>query len=370
MIHYNIHGIIDVFVNPKVNDSILNNIDFQIGYFKKKTNREQLTAQKIIIEPYDNFIPDPTRVFNTFHLVQGISGQCLDYPSDRLAFESCENCYMIYADKPNFLINIFIQLLIIEHGIAMVHAAAVADKNGCVTLLPGAGGVGKTALLGDLVKHHNYKTLGDDIICLTESGECLSFPRSFVLKEYHRPIYPEAFNSLNHTNNKFNRFKLMKLIMENIPFLGLTKATLRRMGLLDNVLTLLHYDRTALINESVLALPVEDVLGQGTVVDRGNIKRIVFLQRYAGTKLQLVPIDEDELCSRMFAIILHEWVDVMRQFFTMGALELVDLPSYFNRIDDIIRNGISEKKCHILLIPDTTSPQEMSRYFIETIGDI
>ena len=196
MTHYAIHDLVDVLVDPRVNESIIDSIDFQIGYFKTTDN--QLSApHKIIVKPYDDFIPDPALIFDTFHLTRGISGQYLDDSNDKVALKRDEYGYTIYANSPNFLINLFIQLLLIEPGISMVHAAAVADRKGNVTLLPGAGGVGKTAILGCMVKEYDYRLLGDDIIGLSEKGDCLSFPRSFVLIEYHRSVYQEVFQQLN-----------------------------------------------------------------------------------------------------------------------------------------------------------------------------
>jgi hypothetical protein len=45
----------------------------------------------------------------------------------------------------------------------------------------------------------------------------------------------------------------------------------------------------------------------------------------------------------MFAIIHHEWVDGMRQFFTMGALDMVDLLSYFQNVEAIMRSATAGK---------------------------
>lgn len=67
--------------------------------------------------------------------------------------------------------------------------------------------------------------------------------------------------------------------------------------------------------------------------------------------------------ANMFAIIHHEWVDGMRQFFTMGALDMVDLLSYFQNVEAIMRSTTSGKNSELLLIPAKASPHELAEYY-------
>ena len=363
-VQYTIHGLIDILVDSCVNDSVIEQIDFQIGYFK--TRGDQLSApHQIIVKPYDDFAVDPALTFDAYQLSRGITGEILDDPERRIAIKKGQYGYTIYTDG-GFLINLYIQLLLIEHGISLVHAAAVADEYGRVTLLPGSTGVGKTALSTYLVKRSNYRVLGDDIVGLTEQGECLSFPRSLVLKEYNRSLFPEVFQRLNigteqtaGNSTRLAALKLKRFVRENAPFVGVSRAILQWLGLRDKVAQLFRAPAKSPEHPS---LPIEDVLGPGTVADQGNIDHIIFLQRYAGTKFRVDFMSEEALCRRMFAIILHEWVSVMGQFFAIGALEMVDLPAYFDRVAAITRSGIAGKKCEMLLIPDSASPDELWRY--------
>jgi hypothetical protein len=362
-VQYSIHNLVDVIIDERGSAAVIKDIDFQISYFKGAGGKVS-APHRITVKPYEDFAPDPSLSFDTFHLVRGVTGRCFDDPKGRVAFEKGEKGYTIYADTPNFLINPFIQFLLIEHGISLVHAAAVADKSGRVILLPAAGGVGKTAILGHMVKEKGYRLLGDDIVGLSERGECLAFPRSFVLKEYHRDIYPEVLKGLK-TEKKSKEpasNKLKRVIRENAPFVGLVKAILQRLGLLEEVakqLLPLPLSKPLYL----AAVPVEEIFGPSTVAGRGSIDRIIFLQRYTGTKFRLDNLSEEELCRRMFAIIHHEWVDFMRQIFTMGALEIVDLEAYFKRVEAIMRSGVSGKRCEMLFIPDGASHQELRSFF-------
>jgi len=160
----------------------------------------------------------------------------------------------------------------------MVHAAAVANKDGKVTLFPGAGGVGKTALLGGLVEEYGYKHLGDDLILLNSDGKAMCFPRSFVLKEYHRAVYPDVFERLNikaGTNYGIKRF-----IVDNAPFMGIVKNVLKKRKL--------YYQVAHAINLTpyLAVVPVEEILGAGTVQASGQMNKIIFLERYEGSEFK------------------------------------------------------------------------------------
>jgi len=365
-IYYRVHQFIDVIVDENVNTSVVDEIDFQIGYFKHES-LQPLAPYQINVEPYSIFPSDSYVPFDTFHLVRGVSGKLLDDPQRRIAIEKCETGYTIYADT-YFLINLFIQFILIDLGVSLVHAAAVVDGNNRVTFFPGAGGVGKTALLGFLARDHNYRLLGDDIIGLSEKGECLSFPRSFVLKEYHRSVYPDVFERLNIAvpsgkSMPLNSRNAKKLVKENIPFLGLSKSVLRRLGLLDVVAHKMLGDQ-ADGPAFLAAVSIENMFGCDAVADKGVLDNIVFLQRYAGEHFNVIPISEDALCSRMIAIIHHEWVSVMRQFFTLGAFEIVDLAQYFNKTRKVMQSAVRGKRSNILLIPDQASPEELLHQFL------
>ncbi len=360
---YRIHNLIDVIISQNVNDLVLQQIEFQIAYFK--VNKIETKAPYCIyVLPFSEY-PENDSVLYTFHLVKGIHGSVMLDRLNHIAVIKEKNGYSIYTDIP-FLINLFIQFIFLEEDIALVHAAAIADKDGNIILLPGAGGVGKTTLLSVLVKDYKYKLLGDDIVGITKKGECLAFPRSFVLKDYHRTVYPEVFQKLGIVdNNKKNiiKAKIVELIRANIPFLGFIKIVLRSLNLFDKVKNTI----SVLDVPYLAAVPVEDIFGRGIVTNIGKIDRIIFLERYMGTESIITPISKESLTHRMFAIINHEFVDVMRQFFTLGALEIIDSFNYFKKITSIISSCISETKNELMLIPDDKSPLELNNEFLKQL---
>lgn len=283
-----------------------------------------------------------------------------DDADNEVAVEKNDKGFVIYASVPNFLINLFIQALLIKDGYSMVHAAAFENNNGDITLLPGAGGIGKTALLGNMVKDHHYRLLGDDIILLGENGTCLSYPRSFVLKEYHRSVYPEVFQRLNI--KKGGNYDLKRFIVDNAPFTSVIKNILRSKKLYSKVTQAIN------LTPYLAAVPVEEIFGTESVCPQGNLENILFLERYEGEKTVINPIDTGELSRRMFAIIWHEWVGSMRQLFSISAMGLFDLSHLFSCTAQIIHSAISGKQSQIISIPNRTNPKDLADTFNELSG--
>ncbi|MBN1867361.1 hypothetical protein JW916_08715 [Candidatus Sumerlaeota bacterium] len=368
-IHYRIHGLIDVSIDADVCDAIVESVDFQIRHFRCSPGPEPAPHQ-VRVRPFNAFREESGEAMETFHTVQGVTARCYRDTASRVAFLRTPDGYEIYADSPDFLVNLFIQLLLVEENITLVHAAAVVDPQGRATLLAGPGGVGKTALLGEMVGRRGYRLLGDDIVALTDCGECLSFPRSFVLKEYHGSVYPELFERLGLDKGRRRSFSLKEgglralwFVRDNAPFMGLVKSLVRAIGFYDTVARTVPPPSHRVCHDYVAAVPVEEIFGPDAVADRGPVDRVVFLERYAGETFERETMREEAVCRRMFAIVHHEWVDSMRRFFALGALEIVDLEAYFHRVADIMRAGVSRKKCERLRIPEGASPDDLSRFF-------
>jgi len=361
MIEYTIHDMITVLVDPDVGKPLKNAIDFQIGFFKT-TGRPSNAKWRIVIKPYNEFDPESAGPWQIFHNMTGIQESWMHDAGDGIAIEKHPWGYKIYSSSPNFLINLFIQFILIDYDYSMVHAAAVADAKGHITLLPGAGGVGKTALLGCMVEEHGFQYMGDDIVILGKKGSALSFPRSFVLKEYHRAVYPEIFQKLNI--KKRSNYRLKRFVVENAPFVGVLKDALKQRKLYHKVAHAVN------LTPYLATVPVEEIFGPGTCTQAGNIEKIVFLERYGGKKFKLEDISEEALCRRMFAVIHHEWVASMQQLFTIGAMELIDLAVYFNKVHKIIKHAISDIPCKLLLIPENAGPKALMHSYLNLFHSV
>ncbi len=237
---YDVNELLEVVVAPQVRPEIVREIDFQIGFFRSGVTDAKTGRPRIHVRPFSDWRAKSSEEKNAamFYACRGQPGMSIIDEANRLGIAREVNGFTIYADYPNFLINLYIQLLIAPMGYTMVHAAGYLSSSGTVTLIAGAGGIGKTAILGHAVRKRGLKHLGDDVVILSKSGSCLAFPRAFVLKPYHREVYSETFQRLQMP--RWNLYKTKRFIVENAPFIGLGKQFLRRTGLYYRVGDLLR----------------------------------------------------------------------------------------------------------------------------------
>lgn len=361
MKRYNLHNLIHVFIDPRVEDHILDRIEFQIGHFESDSMDDTNDAFRIEIRPYNEFVEG-----SDAHLHYHTRGEPETYwtdPDQKLAVERGENKFEIYTGLHGFNINIFIQFVLVESGFSLIHSAGYVDQTGGVTLLPGAGGAGKTSLLGDIMRGTESQLLGDDLVCLGADGRCLSFPRSFVFKEYHEEIYPDVFDRLN-LNKKSKRdsitSEITRFVVENAPFRGIAEEALDRLGLFDTVSsTVLNA-----MDQSYLAtVPINEIFGNDAIASDGTLERIIFLQRYEGSTFNHESISPELLYQQLFSIIHTEWKSDLETMFSLAGLGIISGSEYFDEVNYIIREGIKGAKIERLLIPQDAAPEELSEYF-------
>lgn len=368
-IRYNIHNIIGVEIELDVDKQIIDQIDFQIGFFCCTEDTIADVEYRIHILPYKDFHRNEEIPFHMYYLKSGIPGVVVVDPVRSLAIIKRPKGYEIYSDVP-FLINIFIQTIFVEKGITLVHAAAVSDSEGRVILFPGAGGVGKTSLLSYFVQECNYQLLGDDIIGISTDGKCYSFPRSFVIKEYHKEVYPQFFSGIDDTSASSLPRRLtsifhsvgksaIKFVQSNAPFKGVARDIFKRSKLDKMIKNLFLWAKDS---PYFATIPIDEIFGKGVVRQIGDLEVVVNIERYKGSDFSVEDMSEDALVRRIFAIIHHEWIGSMDILFSMGALEIIDLPLYFRQVTKILTKGIHATRINNLCIPERISPIELQDF--------
>jgi len=367
MIVYNLHNLVRIDVDRRVPAALREAIDFQIAHFRCATPHRRPTdgLAAIRVFPYEDFVGRRHGAIHEFHTCTSGNGAWMDDPTRRCAYVRMPNGFAAYADTPRLLINMLVQFLLVERGVTLVHAAAVADARGRVTLLPGPGGVGKTALVGSLVRHHGYRLLGDDIVGLSEDGHCWAYPRSFVLKAYHKTVYPELFDKLGISQTpprpRVTR-RALNVLADNMPLKGLARALLRRTGLLPVAQRRLAGQNTP---PFLATVPVGDIFGAGCVLERGRIERVLYLERWREPEFRIESLPADAIVNRLISIIHHEWTDHMRHFWTLGATGIVDFPAYLDGVTGAARRAIADRPCQRLLIPAGSAPDQLAERFLE-----
>ncbi|MFX0138470.1 MAG: hypothetical protein ACFFDN_32810, partial [Candidatus Hodarchaeota archaeon] len=87
MIHYQLHNLLEVIVDPSVGKALVDSIDFQIGYFKCHQSNINDLKNIIYIKPYSQFDANYLKNMNIFHLSKGIQGRCFIDNLDGFAIE-------------------------------------------------------------------------------------------------------------------------------------------------------------------------------------------------------------------------------------------------------------------------------------------
>lgn len=374
-ISYNIHSLVTVLIDSRVSKRLQDSINFQIGFFRTTFPRFP-SGSTLVIKPYESF-GECTDTFSmphqNFHLYRHYPPGIFHDPASQVLIRKDDGGFTIYASQGNFIFHLFLQLLLIGHGITLVHAAAIA-RNNKIILIPGAGGVGKTAILGEAVNRYGCKILGDDIILLSRNGICLSFPRSFVLKEYHRTIFPDFFAknavSVDQTSRDSDSWKkaFIRFIRMNAPFMGLTRSVINRLSLAEKIPNSLGFSLQDPPPPPYLATaPVGELFGHDAVAKSGTIDKTVFLIRGGFQDFSIEHVGAVAMAQQMNSIIHHEWADGMRMFFTMSALGLFELHQYFQKAFDIMVSSITGKPCLQLKIPEQATPEELTAFFISQV---
>src|SRR6266516_4470798 len=85
--------------------------------------------------------------------------------------------------------------ILVERGIAMIHAATVSiDGDGVA--LPASGGVGKTSTIAKLMRCPGVGFMEDDWAFVSAEGALLGFAKPMFIRPHHRTIYPHLFHRM------------------------------------------------------------------------------------------------------------------------------------------------------------------------------
>src|SRR3989344_3290684 len=358
---YHIHNLITVRVNPKSRPWVLKSINRQLGSFRS-SKRDHSNPLMISVSPFEMFsFAQDREIFQ--NLEGGRDLWCADRDS-RLAIEKKPAGYAVYTDAM-FSFTGLIQQIFISKGISFAHAAALQSPAGLVTVLAGSGGVGKTTLSGFLVKEKEYKLLGDDMIALTESGMCLAFHKAFVLKEYHRSVYPELFATRKYMNlqRRITRSIIWHLYA-NVPFREIIDKFLKSQGV---------YNRIAFIpfirRDYVDVVPAEQIFPAKCLAQQGPVEKTILLLRCSVIDFSIEEQNGASMARRIFAVFYEELENDLKRLLEMGAVGLEDLGASFWRARVILEKAVSITPCYVLRIPQKATPEELARAF-ERLGCI
>lgn len=361
MIHYQIHDLASVIVEDGVSSSTRRAVEFQLGQFR--TDETARVGGHIDVRGYHR-LEWPLGVDRErFHLSRGIPGSIIDVPDSHVALQRTSLGWCTYADRGDAMVVRLVQDLALRSGVTFIHAAGVVSPSGRATLFPGAGGVGKTAILGSLVKDHGWRLLGDDVIGLSRGAEAWAFPRPFVLKDYHRDVYPEVFARLGPSSGSGRRHlaerwrpRIIRFLLDNLPLLGVTRLALARVGLHDRARRVMADQHPT---EHIATVPVAEIFGIEAIASSAPVERIVFLARHEGTEVTVRPLSETELVRRLHAIIHHEWQQYDPVLHVANSLGLLDHAAYTAAVIEVLTDAVAGAEISEVLVPAEMGPSAL-----------
>jgi hypothetical protein len=287
-------------------------------------------------------------------------------PSERAGFAFDGDTLTVYASNGSGIVMLGLQFLLVRAGASLIHAAALMGPGDDVLLIPGPGGVGKTTLVGELVRRGSHRLLGDDLVILDRNGWVRSFPRRMVLKEAHRTGFAEAIAEYGEPRRAKARFdwrsnrivrRLLRIAYRNAPFVGVVEGALWRAGRLG---TVREWFGGRSGDPTILArVPPTAVFGESAIAAEGRLGRIIFLERAKLESPRLESLPKDRLVRRCFGILHHELVDHMRAFWQLGSLEVFDLSEYFAAMYGVLGQGLEGVDAKLLAVPERISTAEL-----------
>jgi hypothetical protein len=354
---YNIHNLIHVILSHEVSNLIVKDVNFQISSFLVDKIDFSEKIPKILIYPYknkNNYIQDQCdSIF--FYKEVGVLEKYIDNQEKKL-FICKNNNLIICADYPNFLINSYIQLLLIEQNHTLIHASAFQSKSGKINIFTGAGGTGKTAVLGYAVSRIGLKYLGDDLVIVNSRKQCLSFPRNFVLKKYHRQIYSNIFREKKIFNFNLSFFK--RLLHENLPFVGIIKVLLKKLGLYYKIADKIRP------KDFLATVSPEKIFGINTFINKGIINSIVYLDKTLNNNFSIKSLTEEIASNRIMSVIHHEFRDYNSHLLSLGALNVINYNIYMKTTSQLLSEILKNLRLSQLLIPHKSSPDDLIDFLI------
>lgn len=244
------------------------------------------------------------------------------------------------------------QLALLRTGAVLVHCAAV-EKDGKAILFPSWGGVGKTALVAEFVRSLGYKLLGDDLAIVSADGQCFGLPKAMVLYPYHRPLFPEVFDS--------GRGPSAPVFLNE----ALTKAAIRVKPLLRLSSPLLQFARRH--NPQSVRIDPSQVFGLAGLSKQAQVEAVVWLDRRTEIETPQYQAADELLASRILGSTLNE-IDprcVKLTNIAMGV-GVIDASDLFKPWLDILQ-GVTHQTRNALLYLPTDMPTSEVPTVVEQI---
>jgi hypothetical protein len=239
-----------------------------------------------------------------------------------------------------------LDLVAVQHGYAMIHAATM-EIDGVGVAMPAAGGTGKTSTIAKAMRWLDTAFMGDDWAFVSEQSELLGYAKPMFIKPHHRPIYPHLFQGV--------RKPLVPPVLSG-PVSRLTTivhpAFARRPKLAA-------FSRRWSPEHRMVA-PAEALQGK-RICDRAPLRIVVFVERWQGSDVRMLERNEAWMAARMLGNWHIEMARHSRDVLTcLGASGMLSLDEIFGRKARILRTALAPCRTALMQVPSAMSADEAS----------
>jgi hypothetical protein len=256
----------------------------------------------------------------------------------------------LYLSADSFDVIPYIQLAFSSIGKTFLHAAAI-DFKGDIIIFPSiSGGVGKTALIGNLLKANPiFKMLGDDYVIVSSRGEVNAFPKPMFLYDYHRSIYGDRASGVQAQVKIPSLLRKIKLSIKRVmPFrksLKLFTTTFIKNEYLKKIV---------LENQQYAQALPENVFGRDRISSSGNLRSIIQLQKYSGDELKMQKSESSGMINSMYSTIHFELREFWDPIYDFGRFDQMYLPEYYSNTRNVITSAVKDISTYTLFVPEKT----------------
>jgi hypothetical protein len=252
-----------------------------------------------------------------------------------------------------------IDLVAVEHGYAMIHAATM-KIGGVGVAMPAAGGTGKTSTIAKAMRAPDAAFMGDDWAFVSESGELLGYAKPMFIKPHHRAIYPHLFQGARKP-----------LVPSSLS------APVGRLTTVVHPVFARHPRLAAFSRrwspEHRMVAP-EDALPGTQIADRAPLRLAVFVERWQGSDICVVEQTSPWLAARLLGNWHIEMARHSRDVLTaLGASGVVPLDQIFARKAAILRSAVQNAQISLMQVPvamsaDVASDEIVARLRADVAG--
>jgi hypothetical protein len=273
----------------------------------------------------------------------------------RLSFPDKNTALIEAKQECNEWFMICLQVMLLQNGLTMVHAAAVC-KDGVALLLPSWGGVGKTACVTKLVREHGWLLLGDDIVVMDARGDVLAFLKDFVIYSYHRPLFPDVFGKGKGPVSPTAANRL------------LSKAALIVKPVLRRAPGLLSFARRH--NPQSKKVSPHDIFDESSLGARAKLDRVIWLERTAGGDDSVMkPLSAEKMASMTASVTILEVVGArLPDVCALMGCGLLDYHDFFVKTYSLMKQAYEASDLCQLDVPTSVPIQHVPDWLIEQIG--